>query len=546
MRYKFILFILILTSHSSFSQKKQTEKDILNTININLKLKNFTEKTPVIINNDTLAFIYNFNNGYAVISNYDNYYPLKAFSTSSRIDLTSPNFDIFLSLLTKDYKLQQKYISSHPEIAKSNQISWKNWLNNSKSQLTDSIGPLLKSEYGQVNCHDNTGKLVNVTNYYTPSNYAVGCVAISFATTMRYFNWPIQGTSSHSYSDKYGSSTGSYAADFENTTYLWDNIQNKYNDTISTDDTRKALGKIMYHAAISVDMDFENGGSTSDITKIPKAINDYFRYETPLYRTISAGDFWTLLDSSLVSGSPTQLAVSTSSGSGHAIVCDGIKYTDNPNNKYYHLNMGWWGTSNGWYLIQSDYNAGGYSVVDAAVMGLMPLPELQKPVYNSGTNTLSLKWYAPKMFDSVTYDLEYKINTGTWETLVENYSELEYDFTPDMNNIYYFRIKSSKNSSWSAEEKFNPVEELQDLKEIKFYPTLVTTKINIEYINLKNTQLYIISENGRIAYSENLGNYSGYSKQINVSFLPKGMYFIKIITDDKKEVTGKFIIQGDK
>ena len=51
------------------------------------------------------------------------------------------------------------------------------------------IGPFVQSIWGQVNCYDNNGNLVNVSNYYTPNHYAPGCVAISMATLMHHYEW---------------------------------------------------------------------------------------------------------------------------------------------------------------------------------------------------------------------------------------------------------------------------------------------------------------------------------------------------------------------
>jgi len=290
-------------------------------------------------------------------------------------------------IFTKRLLLQKKLNEQNFDNILQNQKKWQLWLDDAKlSPTADTIGPLLASVYGQVNCKDTNNVLINVTNYYTPNNYAVGCVALTFTETMRYYNWPIHGQNSHSYTDNYGDFTGSYSADYQNTTYLWDRIQDEYFGVSSTEESRQALGRLAFDAAVAVDMDFEYNGSTSNINRIPYAASHFFRYDMPIYAETSDPAFWSLLDNSLKNKNPVQLAVYTSSGSGHAIVCDGLIEATSAEDNFYHLNMGWWGASNAWYHIQGDFNAGGYSVIDAAVFQMLPVPELKDIDYDVNYN----------------------------------------------------------------------------------------------------------------------------------------------------------------
>jgi len=548
-QYMKIKFTLILAfsfffSLKMFSQKiSPKEKNIvISKLNSDFNLKNTTSKYFIIIEKDTVATLLNFKTGYAVVSYKKDFSPLKAFSKTP-LDFNSPDFNIFISILEYDYSQQILYNQAYPKNISKNQKKWDEWLNNNKSLLIDSVGPLLSSEYGQVNCHDNSGTLINVTNYNTPNNYAVGCVALTLVSTMRYYNWPLHGVGKHEYTDNSGTSTGTYSADFENTTYLWDNIQDLYNNVQSTDASRSILGKIAFHSAISVNMDFEHDGSTSDINKIPYAVSHYFRYDTPQYATTSNGNFWNLLDESIENNQPCQLAVYTSGGAGHAIVCDGIKYTGDPNDKYYHLNMGWWGSSNGWYLIQSGFNAGGYSIISAAVMGMTPIPELITPIFDLEFNEATISWYYPDRIENPIFELQQKQDNGDWTTLNDNITDFSYIFSPNSSSIYKYRIKTSQNSAWSEEIFFDPSLEFDKLDEIVLYPTLVDHNIYIEYKNLENTSIHIYSMNGREVYFENFNDYASPKKSIDVSFLHRGLYFAKIITSDKEE-NFKFIFQG--
>lgn len=536
MKKLLIIILLFFIQNKSFSQKVTNINSIISNLKYEFNLKGSPEIYPILINNDTVANIFNYTNGYFVLSSYINFYPLKAFSSNRKISSSSKDFNTFISMLKQDYILQSELIKSNKNILKQNLDAWTKLQHNLlNAKGSDTIGPLLESLYGQVNCKDENNNLINVTNYYTPNNYAVGCVAMTMLTTMQYFEWPIHGTSSHEYSDNYGASTGTYKADFENTTYNWSNIQNLYYHVPSTDETRKAIGRLAFDVAVALDMDFENGGSTSNINRIPNAVKTYFRYDRPIYKTKDEPEFWNLIDSSITHSSPVQLAVSTSSGAGHAIVCDGIINTDNPQNKYYHLNMGWWGSSNGWYLIQTDFNAGGYSVVDAAVMGLTPIPEISNVKFDIETNIATLKWYYSPRITNPEFELQMRVNNSDWQTVSESISETQYSFTPDLDATYYFRVKTAQNNDWSEEVKFSPANELSHLKEINLYPTMADSKIFVEYKNLKNAKFFLYNTNGLMVYHEKFGDYNGFKKEIDIPNLPRAIYIAKIITADKQK-----------
>ena len=546
MAYFFTVISLLFSTHQAFTQvDSQLYFKTLRSAEQQFNLKNRQFTYPVVISKDTVAKIYFYENGYLVLSEKQDFYPIKAYSNTSIFDTNSTEFQAFYSILTKDYELQIKYLRTHNQLKSKNLQAWQQWANNYKI-LQDSIGPLLKSEYGQVNCKDENGHYIYVTNYYTPNHYAVGCVALTFTTVMRYFNWPISGRSSHSYTDNHGNSTGTYTADFEHTIYQWQKIQDKYYGVPSTDESRQALGKVAFHAAISVDMDFESTGSTSNINRIPLAASKYFRYDIPIYRTASASDFWDLVDSSLVALSPVQFAVYTSSGAGHAVVCDGVQFTGDPNTQLYHLNMGWWGQSNGWYTIQSEFNAGGYSIISAAVMGMLPVPQIQNLIYDYQNNQIIVNWLYSNKVPDAKFELQIKQNdNGQWQTIATGLTTTTYTFPSDKNSTYYVRVKESHNTNWSEEEKISPLSEINKLKVAKVFPTLARDHIYVQYLNLRNAMFVLRDNQGNEVVRKKFGQSALIKEKVELPNLSTGYYFGQLITQDTT-FGFKILILGSK
>ncbi len=529
----FVLIIALTLSLTSSFAQKDIKALTLQAIEKRLHLNSLRYSRPVIINeNDTVALIYFYKNGYLVLSQNTDFYPVKAYSTTTTLDTNSPYFLALYSILQKDYQLQQSFLKKHKALSLKNQEAWQLWASD-KQILQDSIGPLLKSEYGQVNCKDENGNYIYVTNYYTPNHYAVGCVALALATTLRYYNWPITGQGSHTYTDDQGNSTGTYSVDYNSRTYQWSKIQDKYYKVPSTNESRRALGRVAFDAAVAVDMDFESDGSTSNINRIPSAVGRYFRYDIPKYRTKSSSDFWQLIDSSLSAMSPVELAVYTSSGAGHAIVCDGVKFTDDPNTQLYHLNMGWWGSSNGWYTIQDEFNAGGYSIVSAAVMGLLPIPELLTPNYDFENKQLIIKWIYPDKVPNASFQVQIKQNSdGEWQTVASDVTSNELRYPAPIDATYYVRVKETRNQEWSEEESISPQAELNKLKVAKVFPSLAYDHLYVQYLDLNNSVFKLYNNQGKLIILKKFSDPGAVKSKIDLPKLSTGLYFGQLKTQD--------------
>jgi len=362
---------------------------------------------------------------------------------------------------------------------------------------------------------------------------------------LQYYQWPRIGVGSHSYTDNYGSTKGPHSVHFDQEYYNWTKVLDKYNKVPSTSSQRAELGKLAYHCAVSVDMDFEYNGSTSNINRIPNAANKYFRY-TAQHIKKSASGFWEQVDTNIVNGFPVQFAIYTSSGAGHAIVCDGLR-PDDPNDLYYHLNMGWWGASNAWYLIQESFNAGGYSNITAAVIDMFPVPELDNPDLNIDDETLDLVWYYPTKVLAEAYELQVKEGPSNWVTIDNQLKATSYSYKYSNTDTHRFRVRAKMNGKWNALGWSNNIivniqQEINKQKpnELKAYPSLVTgrtgNKLTIEYKDLGNCDITIYNTNGVKVFDElKSGDASLSKKVISLAYLATGIYIVQVLGEEVNE-----------
>lgn len=413
-----------------------------------------------------------------------------------------------------------------------------------KSSVTAVIyGPLLQSQFGQTNCHSESGSIINVTNIYTPQNVAVGCVAISMATVFDYNNWPIHGSGENTYTDSWGSLTGEHYANFEDEYYEWDNILNEYNYKATNYEQRKALGRLAYHSAVALEMDFEYGGSTSNINKFPSVFRKYFKHYGE-YESNTSNFFFDNIDSMIIKNSIVPLAVS-GNGYAHSVVCDGWQITDK-GNKYYHLNMGWWGTTNGWYQIQDDFNAGGYSSVDGGVFNIVPTPDINVETDNE---VFTIQWETPSNFNIIGYNLQIKKGRARWTTLADLTDETSYQTENDGETSYAFRVRMKyvdfpDIEAWSNVVIFDNdktgVLESKSVTEVNIYPNPVKNILSIDCEKCNDNLIVeifdIFGKKYKTIYFSSLTN-----MQINVSDLQNGTYIIRL--SDSKDIFRQIFIK---
>jgi len=549
-----ILILFIFSSYSLFAQKvshaeiMQVANDFLSDskqielINIDPEIKLITsEKTE-----KPLFYILNYENAFIIVSADKKHPPIKAFSFKNKFKINKKDVEQnMLNILIFDYENFNVFLFHNKDAILINQNKWQEKLKNIKHKDINNevFGPYLPSIYGQKWYYEN-GNNIYTTQYYTPNHNPVGCVALTFTELMQYYNWPRKGVGSYSYSDNTGNTTGTFQANFEEKYYNWSLVLDEYKGVETTDAQRSQLGKIAYHAAVSLDMEFESSGSTSNVNRIPNAAKTHFRYIAD-YKEKNASGFWQALDASLQNGIPAQFAIYTSSGGGHAVVGDGIKYVGDE--KYYHLNMGWWGTTNGWYKIHQSFNAGGYTNVTAAVLNMIPVPELdEKPKIDFENKTATLKWYYPERNPAQNFELQIKNGAADWETLTDTFTtSFSYVFQVDDKTNYSFRIKAKVHDSWYDNSWSNIINvkqtdfKLKGDKKLALYPSVATNEIKVSYTNLTGSTIKIFDLSGNIVY-QNKEEIMLNEYKIQISSLETGIYILQIINETEKK-TIKFI-----
>lgn len=374
--------ILVAMGQSTGIQKSQTVA------------KNFyqsaiahTTSTPQLVYTGTNGtrgadcfYVYNIGNGFVIVSADERVQPILGYSTEGAFN--PADLPLGLQDLLQSYTDEISAIMANVTEADAQlQNSWNSLADGSWTPTRGgrSVDALLDNETGINNWQQNNGY-----NYYCPADAAgpagkcyVGCCALSMGQVIHYWQHPTQGTGSHSYECNHSSyldglygDYGTQSANFGATTYNYSLMPNNLNSSTPSNQIL-AIAKLLYHCGVSIEMWYGNQGSMGFHADIAEALQTYFKYDECLtvWKDSYSGNWEDLLKSDLDLGRPIIYCAYASVG-GHEFVCDGYNASN-----YFHFNMGWGGTYNGFYAIDNLNAQYNFNSSHGAIAHIRPLVE---------------------------------------------------------------------------------------------------------------------------------------------------------------------------
>ena len=316
--------------------------------------------------------------GYVIVSGDDETYTILGYTDQGSFDYSTlpPNMKEWLddyasqiaAIQTKKVSGRRASIATHPRVE-----------------------PLVKSKWSQ-------GYPYNLTcpEYFNDGRSVTGCVATAMAQLL-YYNREKSVDETQAAMPAYDTwsahpTTGQHLhveGIPEGSPIDWANMKDEYGS--ANDKQRKAVADLMHYCGVAVKMDYTNKSSGAQSYEAYQAFTKYFGYGSSVKYVSDATDDaqWdNIIYNEIQAQRPIYISGANSSG-GHAFVCDGYD-----GNYCYHINWGWGGTSDGYYLLTNltpgqqgiGGSGDGYTAYREIIIGLEPVNYGEKAMSFTDSN----------------------------------------------------------------------------------------------------------------------------------------------------------------
>ncbi len=260
------------------------------------------------------------------------------------------------------------------------------------------IKPLVTAKWDQSSPFNDMCPVYN--NIRCPS----GCLATALAQIVYCNKYPEQGVGMASYDWTVNLvSQGILSTDFSDHIYNYDIMKDTYGGTTS-EESRRAVAQLVYDLGVLSEMAYKPAISSAPTFTALLGLVNHLKYDKSAI--IRTREFYTdqewidMVYANLSDGYPL-LYTGQNANAGHAFVCDG--YRDG----YFHINWGWSGGSNGYFLLDAldpttqgiGSSSGGYNDGQEAIFNLKPLQSNSK--------------YEVLMYNYYNFDITEKQQTNT-------------------------------------------------------------------------------------------------------------------------------------
>lgn len=208
----------------------------------------------------------------------------------------------------------------------------------------------------------------HMNNVYEGQTESVvsGCGAVAVGQLMKFYEWPTVVKGNFSYQD---SNKKLLSMKMDNKVISWGNIKNLYRPYDRDSVVLEPLNKMI---ALSLMSEFGHKATGSRSRLMKRAMTTHFGYSPQMHlvenEDVSEDTLISLIRHEINEGRPCIL-----SGGDHFFVCDGAS------NDFLHLNMGWFGSYDGWYrfpVVRKEINP--ESFIESALINIVPDGQIEK------------------------------------------------------------------------------------------------------------------------------------------------------------------------
>jgi hypothetical protein len=354
--------------------------------------------------------------GYILVAADDNLPPVIAYDFLADFPMGNDEYNPALQMIRADISLRMSNIEHLPNaVIQNRKVEWQRLIENPDVPASDflfqqwppegttSTGGWLETNYTQSPPYNNFCPMDPVTNLRS----VAGCPATAMAQILNYYE-TVNGTYFTDEDDYHHNYAGrNYWIDDDHVEIDFPSFPdlNAWLDTIAMSFESNSLLKNDEKAALT----FACGVAahqvyTSQVSGtfgVDQAEDAYLRFGFTEALLLENTDttLFTQLAQNMMDARPAHLAVVDPGWTmGHNVVADGYN-TD----EYFHLNFGWGGSYNGWYLLPDEIPYG-LTVIEGLIVNIAYPPVNTGAVDHPGENSLSFNLYPNPAENELTLD----------------------------------------------------------------------------------------------------------------------------------------------
>lgn len=323
--------------------------------------------------------------GYVLVSADDRAPAILGYNDSGTFD--PANIPASMQPMMADWSRQIQWLATHPQAKPLKPLK-------AEQAIEPLLGEIAWDQGKPYNTKCPTVTLADDWGYAAGKGAApTGCVATALGQIMYYHKWPLQGKGSISYVSEGEDPDGNAEninvdVNFEGCTYNWDAMLPQLT-TNSPSDAVDAVSTLLFHAGAAFQSVYGGLGTGATDVSVAPAMLKYFGYDNGINYVkrdyYSTSDWHAMIMNEFENRRPVAYGGVTRRGEGHFFVLDGVN-TDG----YYHVNWGWSGQENGYYLLTllepGSQGIGGSSDGSAFHYAQNMITGIQKPVEGSQLN----------------------------------------------------------------------------------------------------------------------------------------------------------------
>lgn len=296
--------------------------------------------------------------GFAIVSADERMTPVLGFSRSNGFD--PENIPAGMQELLSSYAKEYEALTSGMPIK---------MVKRRIEGIQEQVGPLLTTEWGQGDPFNNK------CPEWQGERCITGCVAVTTAQTMRYYQYPDSARGVVDYAAQ--SYNIPIREDLSTFHFDWPNMRNQYKNG-ATEAEKNAVSDLLYACAVAAKMNFGLKGSSASSSNQVRALVENFGYDPDIANIhkdyMTTNEWQKLMLNELNADSPRPIiyaAVSPAEG-GHSFILDGYK-ADEDGYPFYHVNWGWEGYCDDYFKLSSmDADGWEFSKAHEAIIFIQP------------------------------------------------------------------------------------------------------------------------------------------------------------------------------